>query len=515
MKIIRKFLIISMFLISLLAIGTVSASENVSDVFETSDFDDAVPVESNYENLSTVENNFKDTETVENDFEYETVGERDFENVSAAESDFENVSAAENNLENNITVENDVKNSEVLSVAGEAEPAELIDAGNYDTVHLSESNLLGMSDNDSSIHGDSIDTGVYGNAVTDWIIGLLNGTVITNWINSFLISAVGFNLTEVIDYLNIEYGWIIEDILKGDFEHIVKKRYNILNSCHFTDITIGNGLITAVLVDTRTIEPIANATVYCSKDDEVFIATTDANGTLSIEATNELVNLFYGGDDDHIGFGVFLNLTNINSNPKKTKTIIKGKDFNQVAIDYNAGERGKYFVVQLKDVNGKVLAKKTVKIGFNGAEYTVTTNATGHAKLQINLARAGLYTFTVAFLGDNKYETSFTVYKITVTKKSTSISASAKSFKASAKKKSYTVTLKTSKNPVDGKTYLKAGKKVTLKLKGKTYTAKINSKGKATFKLKIKKKGKFAASVKYAGDDTYAASSKSVKITIK
>ena len=75
--------------------------------------------------------------------------------------------------------------------------------------------------------------------------------------------------------------------------------------------------------------------------------------------------------------------------------------------------------------------------------------------------------------------------------------------------------LKTSKNPYNGKTYLKSGKKLTLKVKGKTYTAKINSKGKATFTLKLTKKGKFTAKIKFAGDKTYKASSKSVKITVK
>ena len=77
------------------------------------------------------------------------------------------------------------------------------------------------------------------------------------------------------------------------------------------------------------------------------------------------------------------------------------------------------------------------------------------------------------------------------------------------------MTLKTIKNKYNGKTYLKAGKKLTLKVKGKTYTAKINKKGVATFKIKITKKGKYTAKIKFAGDKTYKASSKSIKIKIK
>jgi hypothetical protein len=96
------------------------------------------------------------------------------------------------------------------------------------------------------------------------------------------------------------------------------------------------------------------------------------------------------------------------------------------------------------------------------------------------------------------------------------MTAPAKTYKASVKTKSYTVTLKSIKGAsCDGKTYFAAGKKVTLKVNGKTYTAKTNAKGQATFSLKITKKGKFTAKVSFAGDVTYEAASKSVKLTIK
>ena len=96
------------------------------------------------------------------------------------------------------------------------------------------------------------------------------------------------------------------------------------------------------------------------------------------------------------------------------------------------------------------------------------------------------------------------------------MSASAKTFKATAKSKKYTVTLKTIKgSSIEGKTYLAAGKKITLTLNGKTYTTKTNANGQATFSLKLTKKGKFNAEIVYDGDSTYKAASKKVKITIK
>ena len=60
------------------------------------------------------------------------------------------------------------------------------------------------------------------------------------------------------------------------------------------------------------------------------------------------------------------------------------------------------------------------------------------------------------------------------------------------------------------------GVKVTLKVKGKTYKAITNAKGKATFKIKnLKKKGKFTAKVKFSGNAYYNAVTKNVKITVK
>ena len=58
--------------------------------------------------------------------------------------------------------------------------------------------------------------------------------------------------------------------------------------------------------------------------------------------------------------------------------------------------------------------------------------------------------------------------------------------------------------------------KVTLKVKGKTYRAITNSKGKATFKItKLTKKGKYAAKVKFAGNTNFKTVTKSVKLTVK
>jgi parallel beta-helix repeat protein len=201
---------------------------------------------------------------------------------------------------------------------------------------------------------------------------------------------------------------------------------------------------------------------------------------------------------------------------KNDTIIVVDATFTRVANDYNAGERGGFFYAVLQDANGNPLVNKTVQIALNGPIYNVTTDEQGRAGLQVNLGSANTYTYALAFQGDDNYNAApLASSKLTLTKKTTSITASNKAFKANAKTKSVSVTLKTSKNQFDGKTYLKAGKKITLKVNGKTYSAKTNANGVAKFSLKLTKKGKYTAKISFAGDNTYAASSKSIKITIK
>lgn len=76
------------------------------------------------------------------------------------------------------------------------------------------------------------------------------------------------------------------------------------------------------------------------------------------------------------------------------------------------------------------------------------------------------------------------------------------------KTKKYTALLKS------GKTLLKY-KKVTVKVKGKTYSSKTNKKGQAIFKLKITTKGTFKAIIKFNGDKLYKSCKKTVYIKIK
>jgi hypothetical protein len=173
------------------------------------------------------------------------------------------------------------------------------------------------------------------------------------------------------------------------------------------------------------------------------------------------------------------------------------------------GKTGPYLTVSLKDALGNVLVNKNIQISIDSKKYALTTDKDGIAKLQLNIAKANVYTCAIAFLGDDTYNGAFNIVKVTVKKQTAKLTTAKKTYKAKAKTKKLTATFKSSKGKA-----LK-GKKITFTVKGKTYKATTNAKGVATVKVKLTKKGKYTFTAKFAGDDTYNAISKKAKLILK
>ncbi|WP_407375062.1 Ig-like domain repeat protein, partial [Methanobrevibacter sp.] len=286
----------------------------------------------------------------------------------------------------------------------------------------------------------------------------------------------------------------------------------------FTNITITDGInITVTLVDANG-NSVSNAAVDYSVGNVSNSTFTESDGSFIIAgAKGELIAINYAGNGTYLATNTSIRFDNEDFEKLATQfNVSNGYILEVYAVDYKAGERGAMFDVLLTDSNGNPLANQSVVFAINGWVHNKTTDANGVARLQINLKDSNHYTCAPCYLGNITYNATLASAKINVVKKPITITASAKSYKATAKTKKYTVTLKTIKgSSADGKTYLSAGKKVTLKINGKTYTAKINAKGKATFSIKLTKKGKFQSVIKFAGDNTYKSASKKVTITIK
>lgn len=231
--------------------------------------------------------------------------------------------------------------------------------------------------------------------------------------------------------------------------------------------------------------------------------STDENGAFLLQKNSD-------DSDSHISIS-----QNDMLKVPEIETKIISSSFTSHAIDFSSGERGNYFKFRLVDGSGNPLANKNVQVGFSGVVYDKVTDSNGYGSLQINLNTPFVYTFAMAYLGDNTYKAAFDVQQITIIKKTCSISASAKSFKAKSKNKLYTITLKSDKcSSIDGKPYMGSGKQVTLKVNKKSYVAKTNKKGQATFSININKKGTYTAKITYAGNVMYSGAQKNVKIKI-
>lgn len=226
-----------------------------------------------------------------------------------------------------------------------------------------------------------------------------------------------------------------------------------------------------------------------------------------------------------------IKIPNLNSNPYYVELWYEGSEFNSTTFDYmvdvyqrpvtiSAAKKsfvinyaGKY-AVTVKDKNGKAIAGENVTIYIKNKKIkTVTINKKGIATVKITASKlkslkAGSKTLKITL--SSNYNPSSKSFKITINKEKTKIAAKKKTFKKSLKTKKYTIQLKNSKN----KAIKKA--KVYLKVKGKTYTAKTNSKGKATFKItKLNKKGKFTSKITFKATKYYKGVSKKVKLTIR
>lgn len=254
--------------------------------------------------------------------------------------------------------------------------------------------------------------------------------------------------------------------------------------------------------------------VYVSKDGaaDVLNATIDLSQSDVFQfapkkAGSYTVRFVFNEDDYSFHVEDFADLV---FKPLPVATKIVCSNMTTTAIDTKVdGKKGQYLSITLKDKNNKVLAGKTVEITLNKVTYKVKTNSNGIAKLQINIKKAGTYTASIKFAGDSPYIKSSASIKIKVNKQKPKISAAKKTFKRTAKTKKVTAKLTTSRGKI-----LK-NKKLTFTVNGKKYTVKTNSKGIATAKVKLTKKGTFTCKIKYAGDTTYKAITKSIKVVVK
>ena len=269
-------------------------------------------------------------------------------------------------------------------------------------------------------------------------------------------------------------------------------------------------LVTVILWD-KYGNPIPNTDVTLLLDNSTEVNTTvNDNGM----ATVKFENLLNGAHKLFISSNATGNMTNqtytFDIIYPKVNTTLTANAMSVVTVNTAVdGKIGKYFTVTLKDSSKNAVSGKKLQISIDNKKYTVTTDKNGQAKIQINIAKAGTYTATVAFLGDDDFNGVLKTAKVTVKKQAAKLSTGKKTYKVKAKSKKLTATFKSAKgNAIKNK-------KISFKVNGKTYTAKTNSKGVATVNVKISKKGTYTFTARFAGDNTYKAISKKAKLIVR
>ena len=210
------------------------------------------------------------------------------------------------------------------------------------------------------------------------------------------------------------------------------------------------------------------------------------------------------------------------------KTIIIIKDGNSTSptnpmgntTEAQTNDNGAVEIPFPKDATGEVL------VNIDGKYYTGRV-IDGKVVLDVKDMPNGNYNASVHYFGDGKYSSSTRTMTIIIREtsnnnnnqstvvnppavvKASKFTAKKKTLKAAKKVKKYSVTLKSGKTPI-GKV------KVTIKIGKKTFKAKTNAKGKATFKIKkFTVPGKYKAVIKFKGNAQYKPTTKKVKLTIK
>ena len=281
------------------------------------------------------------------------------------------------------------------------------------------------------------------------------------------------------------------------------------------NVTVSNGTVTIYKVNSTV--TLDNIVLDYGESANVTITTTGATGiTAKIDGNDVAVINNYTIQISGLDAGTYtLTVTTIadaNHNivtknatitVNKLKTELTG---NAITATYNIN---KDLVITLKDSTGKALSDVKVTVDLNGAK-TYTTDKNGQVKVTTKGLAPNAYTAKVTFNGNTNYAQSTKNVKVTVKKATPKLTAKKKTFKKSVKVKKYAIVLKNNL----GKAIKNA--KVTIKVGKKTFKAKTNTKGKATFKIKkLTKKGKYKAKVTYKGNAYYNKVTKKVNISIK
>ncbi len=323
----------------------------------------------------------------------------------------------------------------------------------------------------------------------------------------------GFNTTINIYKDNVLYttvyalsgeGWIV-DLAPGEYIAMLSiPSYPDIIPIN-TSISVSKGNAT-VLID-----PIVDARV----GKEITINyTTNSKGTVTIKVngleiiggkftptTEGIYNVTIDVAEDAI-YNAASNQTTFTATDKLASKITASP----VTTTYNVG---KYLIITLKDSNDNPITGAVLKVNL-GTTKEYNTDKNGQVKINVATLAPKTYTAKISYGGSDNIKASTGSVKVIIKKATPKITAKRATFKSKVKTKKYAAIFKDNKNKVLKYT------KVTLKVNGKTYTTKTNSKGQGVFKItNLKKKGRYTAVITVPTNKYYNKITKKTIITVK
>ena len=484
MKFNRITLILSIFLISLLAISAASASDNVSDVMEVADDSDVISVETELDQNDEILAENYDEESIVSVADDAPLSE----NGSSEVSEITIYSGDQQLSAFNFTKTNGTYDvSEIIKMLNQSD-LNMSNFGNFADM-FSNFNFTGQNKTfDFKIEGDVNDV-----KYKLGIVSNLNQFVFDYYVKSSNMGADFNNITST-DLSIFADGKFLSNFTFNANAMSMSDMMKMFDMSSFENMNIKDMMSQFNFQDMAA--QFGNSTIM-----------SDSNKTFDFKIDGEVGNIKYDlivrSNETSFVFDY-----KIHSKQLEVTIDITGLKVTTVntAVD---GKIGKYLTVVLKDQFGNVLNNKSVHITLNNQVYDLITDNDGKANVQLNIANAGTYSAAITFIGDNSYVGQFKVAKVTVSKQAAKLTVAKKTYKVKAKTKKLTATFKSAK----GKAI--KGKKITFKVKGKTYTAKTNAKCVATVNVKLTKKGTYTFTAKFAGDNTYKAISKSAKLILK
>lgn len=407
-------------------------------------------------------------------------------------------------LKKNVTV--DYSNLPVISLQKASSFIQIIN----NTFIVKDNNLLILSEAENTAHGfasvigginitentvKKTDPNVDGSSVTFYYIKVLETLGISP------VDAISVKNNDFSDIPDIESFKIEFVQMHIDNGTVYIPQAKTATKMAVTYVKDGRVVIELASIDDRVIE---NAKITYSINGGTKISdTTDQFGHIYINGLSGVCDI----ETKYAGSSIYGDSsieTTIQMESVQSATKITA---NALTV-YAADAKGAKYRFTLKDGQGNAIANQDVSITFSGKVYNIKTDGNGAATFTLPTNAAGKYDVTMAFTGTASYKGSVAASTITIQKQATKLTVAKKTFKKKATKK-VTATLKDSTGKVI------KGKKLTLKVNGKTYKATTNKKGVATFKVKITKKGTFTATTSFNGDSLYSAKTVKSKIKVK